>query len=255
MQADFWAMTLLMTVVALLFVLTPLARQKQRRISALLVAAVPAFAALTYFAVGSPGVTSATEHADATRSVERGGSASVGSVASLTAGLEARLEQQPDDGEGWLLLAKSYFCLGRLDEARHAYARAVALGYADDTVAQQVGADSAATGGIAGSVSLSASAAKLVQPDDTVFIFARPPGQAGAPVAVVRKTAATWPLEFRLTDAQSMTAGVRLSDHEQVVVTARISRRGDVDSAIRTLEAKSQPIDVASAAPVSLTIN
>ena len=255
MQANFWVMTLLMTVVALLFVLTPLAREKQRRISALLVAAVPAIAALTYFAIGSPGVTSATEHADTTRGAERGGSGGVGSVASLTTGLEARLEQQPDDGEGWLLLAKSYFYLGRLDEARHAYARAVALGNADDTVAQQVGADGAATGGIAGSVSLSAAAAKLVQPDDTVFIFARPPGQAGAPVAVVRKTAETWPLEFRLTDAQSMTAGVRLSDHEQVVVTARISRRGDVDSAIRTLEAKSQPIDVASAAPVSLTIN
>jgi hypothetical protein len=52
-----------------------------------------------------------------------------------------------------------------------------------------------------------------------------------------------------------MTAGVQLSDHEQVVVTARISRHGDVDSAIRSLEAKSQPIDVASSAPVRLTIN
>jgi tetratricopeptide (TPR) repeat protein len=255
MQANFWVMTLLMTVVALLFVLTPLARKKQRRISALLVAAVPAFAALTYFAVGSPGVTSATEHEDMTRSADQGRSAGVGSVASLTTGLEARLEQQPDDGEGWLLLAKSYFYLGRLDEARHAYARAAALGDADDMVAQQVGAESTMTGGIAGTLALSEAAAKLVQPNDTVFIFARPPGQAGAPVAVVRKTAETWPLEFRLTDAQSMPAGVRLSDHEQVVITARISRRGDVDSTLRALEAKSQAVDVASAAPVHLTIN
>jgi cytochrome c-type biogenesis protein CcmH len=178
-----------MTVVALLFVLTPLARMKRRRSSALLAAAVPAFAVLTYVAIGSPGVTSATEHADAMRSADRSGSASAGSVASLTAGLEARLEQQPDDGEGWLLLAKSYFYLARLDEARHAYARAASLGSADDTVAQQVGADSAATGGITGSVSLSEAAAQLVEPDDTVIIFARPPGQAGAPVAVVRKNA------------------------------------------------------------------
>ena len=120
--------------------------------------------------------------------------------------------------------------------------------------AQQVGADGPTSGGVAGSVSLSAAAAELVEPNDTVFIFARPPGQAGAPVAVVRKAAETWPLEFRLTDAQSMTEGMRLSDFEQVVVTARISRRGDADSALKTLEAKSQPIDVASDALVHLTI-
>ena len=254
MHAVLWIMTLFMTVVALFFVLTPLARAKLRGTSALLVAAVPAFAALTYFVIGSPEVTSATEHADAMRSADRAAPANVGSVASLTAGLEARLEEQPDDGEGWLLLAKSYFYLGRLDEARHAYARAVTLGNANEAVAQQVGADGATTGGVVGSVSLSAAAADLVEPDDTVFIFARPPGQAGAPVAVVRKTAKTWPLEFSLTDAQSMTDGMRLSDFEQVVVTARISRRGDTDSALKTLEAKSQPIDVASNAPVHLTI-
>ena len=254
MHAVFWIMTLFMTVVALFFVLTPLARAKLRGTSALLVAAIPAFAALAYFVIGSPGVTSATEHADTTRSANRAASTNVGSVASLTAGLEARLQEQPDDGEGWLLLAKSYFYLGRVDEARHAYARAVELGNADATVAQQVGADGPTSGGIVGSVSLSAAATELVEPDDTVFIFARPPGQAGAPVAVVRKGAQTWPLEFRLGDAQSMTDGVRLSDLEQVVVTARISRRGDANSALRALEAKSQPIDVAASAPVHLTI-
>lgn len=250
MQAAFWVMTFM----ALIFVLTPLVRAKQQGTSALLILALPALATLIYIAIGSPGVTSATEHADTTRSANQAASTSAGSVASLTAGLEARLEAQPDDGEGWLLLAKSYFYLGRLEEAQQAYARAVALGNADATVAQQVGADFPTSGGVAGSVSLSAAAAELVEPDDTVFIFARPPGQAGAPVAVVRKAAETWPLEFRLTDAQSMTSGMRLSDFEQVVVTARISRRGDADSALKTLEAKSQPIDVASDAPVHLTI-
>ena len=34
----------------------------------------------------------------------------------------------------------------------------------------------------------------------------------------------------------------------------RKSRRGDADSVLKTLEAKSQPIDVASDAPVHLTI-
>ena len=247
MQAIFWAMT----IMALSFVLMPLVRAKQQGTSALLLIALPAFAALVYLAVGSPDVESATTHA----AVDRNESAGVGSVSSLTAGLEARLREQPDDGQGWLLLAKSYVYLQRMDEARHAYARAAELGQSDATVAQQVAGDDASNSrGITGRVSLSASAQQLVQPDDIVFIFARPPGQAGAPVAVMRTSAESWPLEFRLTDAQSMTAGVRLSDFEQVVVTARISRRDDTSGTLKKLEARSQPIDVASETPVLLTI-
>lgn len=247
MQAIFWAMT----IVALSFVLMPLVRAKQQGTSALLVVALPAFAALIYLAVGSPDVESATTHA----AVDRNESAGVGSVSSLTAGLEARLREQPDDGQGWLLLAKSYVYLQRMDEARHAYARAAGLGESDATVAQQVAGDDASnSNGIAGSVTLSASAQQLVRPDDIVFIFARPPGQAGAPVAVMRTSAASWPLKFRLTDSQSMMNGVRLSDFEQVVVTARISRRDDTTGTLKRLEARSQPIDVASKAPVLLTI-
>ena len=247
MQGIFWAMT----IMALLFVLAPLVRAKQQGTSALLIIALPATATLLYLAIGSPGVESATTHA----AVDRNESAGVGSVSSLTAGLEARLREQPDDAEGWLLLAKSYVYLQRMDEARHAYARAAELGESDATVAQQVAGDDASnSSGIFGSVSLSASAQQLVRPDDIVFIFARPPGQAGAPVAVMRTSAASWPIEFRLTDTQSMTDGVRLSDLEQVVVTARISRRGDASSALRGLEARSEPIDVARDAPVRLTI-
>ena len=135
MHAVFWITTLLMTVVALSFVLTPLARKKKRAASAWLAVAFPAFAALAYFAIGSPGVTSDTVHAAAK---PRNTSTTVGSVSSLTAGLEARLRDQPDDGEGWLLLAKSYVYLNRQDDARSAYARAVALGETDDTVARDV---------------------------------------------------------------------------------------------------------------------
>ncbi len=59
-------------------------------------------------------------------------------VSSLVTGLENRLQEQPDDGKGWLLLAKSYQHLGRLDDAREAYRKADALGHADATVAAQL---------------------------------------------------------------------------------------------------------------------
>ncbi len=259
MHAVFWIMTLLMTVVALLFVVAPLAREKGRRTPALLLVAVPAFTVLAYLELGSPGASSATAHAAATepghRSVNRGGSARPGSVSTLAAGLAARLSEQPDDGAGWLLLAKSYVHLKQLDEARAAYARAVALGETDDALAREFADGASGNAIVSGSVGLSPAAEKLVRPDDTVFIFARPVGDAGAPVAVTRKSAAAWPLRFQLTDAQSIASGERLSDYEQVIVTARVSRRRDAGTAMKTLEAKTQPIDVASNAPVRLTIH
>jgi cytochrome c-type biogenesis protein CcmH len=48
------------------------------------------------------------------------------------------LQQEPDDGKGWLLLAKTYRHLGRMDEAREAYRKADALGNSDATVAAQL---------------------------------------------------------------------------------------------------------------------
>jgi len=62
----------------------------------------------------------------------------LGSVGTMVGGLETRLQQDPDDGKGWLLLAKSYRHLGRMDDARNAYQKADALGSGDPTVAAQL---------------------------------------------------------------------------------------------------------------------
>lgn len=60
------------------------------------------------------------------------------SVDSMLDGLEQRLQQQPDDGKGWLLLAKSYRHMDRLEDARRAYQKADALGDGDATLAAQL---------------------------------------------------------------------------------------------------------------------
>jgi cytochrome c-type biogenesis protein CcmH len=60
------------------------------------------------------------------------------SVATMVVGLEEKLAADPADGKGWLLLAKSYHFLGRLEDAREAYRQADALGNGDPTVAAQL---------------------------------------------------------------------------------------------------------------------
>lgn len=68
--------------------------------------------------------------------------------------LAARLEQQPDDAEGWARLARSYIVLQQPDKAREAYARAVKL-RPDDAALRQALADAtaAATAGVSPGVS------------------------------------------------------------------------------------------------------
>ena len=68
----------------------------------------------------------------------------IDSVGNLLKGLEQRLEREPEDAGGWLLLAKSYRHLDRIDDARVAYAKAVALGKEDAAFAQFLDVKSAA---------------------------------------------------------------------------------------------------------------
>jgi cytochrome c-type biogenesis protein CcmH len=56
------------------------------------------------------------------------------SVEEATRKLAERLQREPDDADGWLLLARSYEFLGRGPEARAAAARASALGRSSEAV-------------------------------------------------------------------------------------------------------------------------
>ncbi len=49
------------------------------------------------------------------------------SLTDMIAGLEARLETQPDDAEGWGMLGRSYAALDQLEAARSAFRRALKL--------------------------------------------------------------------------------------------------------------------------------
>jgi hypothetical protein len=255
----FWTSLAAMTLAAMLFVAAPLLRLRARKLLAplLVLLFIPVAAVSIYAALGSPPNDPERSSGDRPANVARNSERQVPSVASLVGGLAARLEKEPGDADGWLLLARSYAHLGRQEEARQAYARATGLGKLDpefeasltDTVA-----DNAQTVEIRGRVRLAPGASDRVLPGDTVFVFAKRADGAPMPLAVVRKPAAELPFEFALSDDDAMVAGQGLAGHDRVLVQAKISRTGNAMQPLPGLQVEDVPVDTASTEIVELLI-
>lgn len=97
---------------------------------------------------------------------------------------------------------------------------------------------------IRGRVTLRAALKDKVGPEDTVFIFARPATGSRMPLAILKKKVSDLPLEFTLDDSLAMSPASRLSNAQQVVVGARISRSGSAAPGPGDLEALSAPLGV-----------
>ena len=96
--------------------------QRHTRAAALALGlAVPICALAVYVAVGNPRalLPQAAEGANA-----HGVSAQ--QFETMVARLAARLKENPEDPEGWMMLGRSYAVLGRFDESSQAYAKAAA---------------------------------------------------------------------------------------------------------------------------------
>jgi cytochrome c-type biogenesis protein CcmH len=92
--------------------------------------AVPLAAGALYLGVGAPGLRDQPLAArpEAAGRLAGADGQQAGSVEEMTAKLAQRLEREPDDLEGWVLLGRSYGALGRFDEAVAALRRAAELG-------------------------------------------------------------------------------------------------------------------------------
>lgn len=104
----------LLALLALGFVLRPLWRES-RGVAVGTFGAVAVVAALVYVLVGTP---------RALDSVQR---RAPDTLADAIGQLEAELKRNPDQAEGWRLLARAYAAQNRTTEARDAYAQAVRL--------------------------------------------------------------------------------------------------------------------------------
>jgi len=263
MSLLFWGFAIAMLIAAVGFIAIPLKSGKPLLASpgALIVAFVPLSAVGLYALLGSPDEIDVS-HLTADREPDGSAKTSLGSVASMVDGLRAKLQSEPDDADGWMLLARSYQHLDQTADALDAYKHAQALGKTDlDFEAALLGGSLSGqsvtqTAGttLRGRVALSPNAAAQVQPGDTLFIFAKESREDRMPVVALRKNVSDLPLEFVLTDKEMMVPGSKLSDYEKLVVTAKISRTGNASDTSVGLEAWSDPVSPASDGRIDLLI-
>ena len=83
---------------------------------------------------------------------------------------------------------------------------------------------------IQGEIVLSGKLAAKAQPDDALYVFARPAEGSRMPIAVLRARVADLPLKFSLDDGNSLPGGQKLSGAQSVVLEARITKGGIAQS-------------------------
>jgi cytochrome c-type biogenesis protein CcmH/NrfG len=145
MTALFYVSAFLMLLVAMSFATVPLFRRAKAasggfvNIPLLAVFATLLLAVGLYAAIGRPDIATSASMPNSSSTAITSPSASnddrkAASVSALLAGLEQRLQDNPEDASSWLLLAKSYDHLGLSQDAAAAYDKAAELGLTDDAL-------------------------------------------------------------------------------------------------------------------------
>jgi cytochrome c-type biogenesis protein CcmH len=114
----------------------PIRSEKARKPAALLMgAAIPLLAVVLYFQIGTPAALGPNQPVAAMEEDEEATDAPAGmpgqptkqEIEARVAKLAARLKDNPGDGPGWVMLARSYQQFKRYKEASEAYERATAI--------------------------------------------------------------------------------------------------------------------------------
>lgn len=183
----------------------------------------------------------------------------VGEPAEL---IRKALALQPDNLKALVLGGKEAFERQRFDEAIGLWQRALAVA-PDEPIKLSIRTSiaeakalstpdakpresTAGLGFVAGRVTVSERLKARIDPDDTVFIFARPADGSRMPVALLRRHGRDLPALFALDDSLAMVANVRLSQHPKVIVGVRVSKRGNAIPAPGDLEAEVGPVELGS---------
>lgn len=95
---------------------------------------------------------------------------------------------------------------------------------------------------ISGMVTLSKELIAKVSPADRVFIFAQAPQGPKMPIASLKLDSKQLPYRFTLDDSVSMSPNDKLSNHAEVMISARVSKSGQAMAQSGDLQGKIGPV-------------
>jgi cytochrome c-type biogenesis protein CcmH len=199
--------------------------------------------------------------------------------------LAGKLQQHPEDAEGWALLGRTYKAMQQYSQARDAFRHAVEAAPGDTGLAAEyaaaetsnppmtdgsapqscpvAGAESSSecgeepqsTARITVKVALNPKFKDRVAPKDTVFVFAKAAQGPAMPLAIMRLTVSQLPASVTLTDGMGMVPNLTLSQFPQIVLGARISKSGNAIAQPGDLQTLSAAMTTTQTEPVQLTID
>jgi len=102
--------------------------------AAMIVVVLPLAGALLYALLGTPAALDPAARRTTPASDESAHGLQSQQIATMVERLAARLRENPDDLNGWVMLARSYSAMGRFDESSRAYAEAAKLAPKDATL-------------------------------------------------------------------------------------------------------------------------
>ena len=104
-------------------------------------------------------------------------------------------------------------------------------------------------------VSLDPKLTGKLDPEATLFVYARAAKGPPMPLAIQRLKASQLPLTTTLDDSMGMLPNLKLSMFPQIVVGARISKSGNAMAQSGDLQILSAPLDVHRSEPIALRID
>jgi cytochrome c-type biogenesis protein CcmH len=132
----FWILAALIGLLAAVFTAWPLLAERAaiRNYGFAIIVMIPIAALVMYQVVGTPaGIGVTGSPGQASQAAHPGGDAGMG-MDAMVANLESRMQQNPADLDGWMLLGRTYKAMQRYREAETALVRAIQLAPNNPTV-------------------------------------------------------------------------------------------------------------------------
>ncbi|MBI5918662.1 MAG: c-type cytochrome biogenesis protein CcmI [Nitrosomonadales bacterium] len=95
---------------------------------------------------------------------------------------------------------------------------------------------------ITGSVEIDPALLAQASPEDTVFILARAAEGPKMPLAILRAQVKNLPAQFALDDSLAMSPQMKISNFDQVVIVARVSKSGQATPQPGDIQGESAPV-------------